>query len=557
MKRIKSKLNNRKTRGLLFNSSFCYLFLFSLILLAFSCQNKSKKSQQIQAEDINYEKVRTTAQEESLLSIRPGLPGGQAFWNTHARQFTYAPSFQFEKVEKATKYKFVAIDADSITHDFISDTPWASLAPIWEKLSVGFVSLSAEGLDESNKTLGLSGSRVFYKASVFKGPYHQKKMTYKESARKALDHLFAQEHIQAWAIDGEPDTLAYQLYCYPSKVISAISEGMLVYREAAPENAEKALEIAINAANYLMKISEPANALLAHFPPTYQGSARTAKPYQGQFMTIYPAKTALIYLDLFDVTQDARFKDEAIRIAETFVKLQLPSGTWKLKLWKDGTPVNENDCIPLDMVKLFDRLKAQYGINDYNEVRDRAYQWIWENPVKTFNWSGQFEDILPVKPYQNLSKDEASAFAIYILEQAGEHPEYIDIAKELLRFCEDQFIIWEKPMPQKQYNVSEWITPCVLEQYNCYEPINASASNMIEAFLVAYQVTQEEIYLAKAVELANTMTVAQLPENGRYPTYWQLNDRQEEGSGWIDWLNCTTFSVKTMLKMAAFVESTH
>lgn len=129
------------------------------------------------------------------------------------------------------------------------------------------------------------------------------------------------------------------------------------------------------------------------------------------------------------------------------------------------------------------------------------------------------------------------------------------IADELLRFCEDQFIVWEKPMPQKQYNVEEWITPCVLEQYSCYEPINASVANMIEAYLAGYIATKDEVYKAKAIELANAVTFAQHRDTGRYPTYWQLNERQDKSVGWIDWLNCTSYCAKVMLRMADFTKN--
>ena len=42
---------------------------------------------------------------------------------------------------------------------------------------------------------------------------------------------------------------------------------------------------------------------------------------------------------------------------------------------------------------------------------DSAIQWIWEIPMITFNWTGQFEDVAANKPYQNLSKYEASGLA--------------------------------------------------------------------------------------------------------------------------------------------------
>lgn len=503
---------------------------------------------------VDYEAVASELALEILKPIRPGIPGETPFWNEYARRFIYVPSFNLPVVANASKYLFTATSFDETKYSFIGENPWSDISPIWSEIPVGFVNLEVIGLDDNEEVLGISGEKQFYKAAPFNGPYHDRKLDYKVSMENALAYFYELDYIQSWAVSPVPDTLKYGLYSYPSKTISAVVDGMIIYNQIYPKDYTIAMEIANNAAKYLINISEPKGAPLEFFPPTYMGEFRTAKSYKDQFMMIYPAKTALTYLDLYDVTENIFYKDAAIRIAETYEKLQLPSGTWKLKLWVDGTPVTDNDCIPIDMIKLFERLESQYELEIFTSAKDKAFNWLMNNPMKTFNWSGQFEDISPVEPYVNLSKDEASAIAIYFFDRINEDSRYEEFANELLRFCEDQFVIWEKPMPQSQYNVGEWITPCVLEQYHCYEPINASASNMIEAFLKGYQATGRETYLAKAIELSNAMTISQLA-NGRYPTYWQLNERQDESVGWIDWLNCTSYSIKTMLVMSEFMSS--
>ncbi|HAZ03047.1 MAG: hypothetical protein A2W90_17395 [Bacteroidetes bacterium GWF2_42_66] len=526
-----------------------YIILISFLFWADSCKSTRIKTGDL---DINYTEIEEQSLREALRPVRPGVPGKTPFWNNYAKQFIYAPSFNFNQSSNSKKYKFVVAASDSLKYEFFADHSWADLSPVWENMPQGFARVEVFGLGTGDSIVELCGSREFYKASPFQGPYHAPVMKYDESAKQALSYLFNRDYIRSWEHRALPDS-TYELYCYPAKIIGAITESMLLFSKLSPEHEKAALSIAKNAAKYLISISEPKGAPLEFLPPTYAGEARTAKNFKDQFMMIYPAKIALTYLDLFDITQENEFKDAAVRIAETYLKLQLPSGTWKLKLRKDGSPVTDNDCIPLDIIQLFDRLVDQYRLQTCQASRDRAFSWIMDNPVITFDWSGQFEDIAPLEPYKNLSKDEASALAVYLFGRSDENDGYTELAEELLRFCEDQFVIWENPMPQKQYNVSEWITPCVLEQYSCYEPINASASNMMESFLKAYEVTGKAIYLAKAVELANAMTVAQIPENGRYPTYWQLNERRIEGSGWIDWLNCTSYSAKIMFKMAEFI----
>lgn len=527
-------------------SVWILLFLTSFLV---SCQQTNNKTN-----EINYDEVNRVTNLESLIPVRPGVPGETPFWNQAAKQFIYAPAFNVALMDGANKYKYIATAADNTQYEFISEIPYDNLGEIWDEIPVGFVSLDIVGLDNENNQLEEINSFNFYKATYFSGPYHEKVSDYRTSAERALEYEFNQKHIQHWLTNGTPDSLSYNLYCYPSKIIGAVVESMLEYSKISSSNKDAALQISETAANYLINLSEPEGAPLEYFPPTYMGEKRTAKAYRNQFMIIYPALTASIYLDLYDVTNNAEYKDAAFRIADTYKKLQEPNGTWKIKLWVDGSSVTDNDCIPIPIINFLDRIETQYKVTDYVDMRSRAYEWMVNNPLKTFDWSGQFEDIAPQEPYENLSKDEASALAVYLFNRIDEDKYFAQIADDLLRFCEDQFIIWEKPMPQKQYNVEEWVTPCVLEQYSCYEPINASVANMMEAYLIGYKATGKEVYRAKAIELANAVTYAQHADSGRYPTYWQLNERQDLSSGWIDWLNCTSFCAKVMMKIADSIE---
>lgn len=514
----------------------------SIAILFFSVLPSScKNNNPVRYEDIN----RITRQESS----KPVRPRENLFWNRYSRQFIYAPYFEVDSIPKAQKYVFAARGADNKKYSFESGNPRESLSAIWQDLPVGFVQLTISGIDGMNNEVD-KHELGFYKAAFFNGPYHQKVSDYGKSAKKALEYEFKQPHIQNWALNGTPDTTSYNLYCYPSKIIGAVVESMVEYAKISRPHREKALKIAVNAAKYLISVSEPKGSPLEFFPPTYAGEQRTAKAFRNQLMTIYPAKTASVYLDLYEATGDNSFKEAALKIARTYQKIQESSGTWKLKLWTDGSPVTDNDCIPIGIINFLDRLQSKYGVTEYADTRERAYDWIINNPLKTYNWSGQFEDIAPLEPYKNLSKDEASAFAVYLFQNMNQKEEYRSVADDLLRYCEDQFVIWESPMPQKQYNVNEWMTPCVLEQYSCYEPINASVANMMEAYMEGYKATKNEVYKAKMIELANAVTVAQHADTGRYPTYWQLNERQKEESGYIDWLNCTSYCVKIMLQIS-------
>ena len=267
-------------------------------------------------------------------------------------------------------------------------------------------------------------------------------------------------------------------------------------------------------------------------------------------MLHYPADAALAYLDLFDRTREQKYFQAARRIAETYRKTQLPSGVWPLVAnVKTGQALGPNLLVPTLPIMLLDRLAAQYGITEYAPVVERAFRWIMENPVRRFNWDAQFEDVTPVEPYVNLAREQACDVAIRLLQRGGP----VALAEELLRFAEDQFVVWELPQPAWKElvhlgcnpggEISSWLTPVVLEQYRCYGPVARSTGIMIAAWQAAYQATGKPLYLAKARSLASTLTVAQQQWGGEYPTWVRTTPGE-------NWLNNTVHTARLMLDFA-------
>lgn len=182
---------------------------------------------------------------ESLIPIRPGIPDESPFWNKYAIRFINVPSFDFKSVEGADSYRFTATsESDSMDYVFTAEQPWSLLLPIWKELPVGMVNLTVEGIDGNDKVLGISGTRQFYRAAVFDGIYHSPVRDYKESAFMGLQWLFRQDHYQRWLTESSPDT-GYYLYCYPSKIIGAVVNSMLMYAGLNPADSLTAMKIAI------------------------------------------------------------------------------------------------------------------------------------------------------------------------------------------------------------------------------------------------------------------------------------------------------------------------
>lgn len=140
--------------------------------------------------------------------------------------------------------------------------------------------------------------------------------------------------------------------------------------------------------------------------------------------------------------------------------------------------------------------------------------------------------------------------AIYLLRNSKENPENIKLAEELIRFSEDQFVIWEKPRQDLTIGKEglgamskNWISPSVQEQYVYWMPVGRAAGIMLNTYLEAYKFTKKDMYLAKAKSIANSFTVVQKEHDGDYPTYFTKYKMNY-------WLNSAVYPAKVMMELA-------
>ena len=513
----------------------------SLLLAAVAAQGET-----------NWMRLNIAAREQAKTPIRAGVPGVRPFWNAHAKAFIHPPAFDFKEIEGAEAYRFAltAIDgrAGAPDHFWTASKPWLPIpADVWDALPPGYYKLKVESLGKatllslpatgrSGKSAASpksSGARTFYRAAVFQGPYPKGACGYREAARKVYAAIYNLPQVQGWKTSDDPPA-GYDLYCYPAKILSSMIRALVRY------NTADARVIARKMADWLIAHSQPADAPLAHFPPTYWGDRRSvAVKNAGQNMLLYPAHAALAYLDLADVLRRAghgadsrKYQAAALDIARTYARLQGADGTWPLKVCeKDGSPVRANRIVPgRYILGLFDRAAglapARSIAPDLVAVRDRAFAYVLDGPMKTWNWDGQFEDMDPMPPYKNLQKGCAAdtALRFFALGRVAEGCELVD-------WCEDQFVVWSDPIHNMDWK--HWKTPTALEQYDYYTPIDASMGDMIGAFAAAYKSTGNGLYLEKAKALADNITRHQRAD-GTIPTYFD----SRKGS---DWVNCMVY----------------
>ena len=514
----------------------------------------------------DWAQLNVAAREQAKMPVRAGVPGVQPFWNGHSKAFIHPPAFDFKEVDGAKEYRFVLtadtgraacpqaaerrVGDNAPYHSWVAAKPWLPVpADIWDSLAPGYYTLKVDGI----------GERKFYRAAVFHGPYPKGVCGYREAARKVYAAVFNMPQVQGWKTSDDPPK-GYDLYCYPAKILSSMIRALCRYAaggsrfvatsdgtKPVPPDADAALAIARKMADWLIAHSQPEGAPLAHFPPTYWGDRRNiAVKYAGQNMLGYPAHAANAYFDLYEecerrVKDNApyqKYRDAAIAIMRTYLKIQGADGTWPLKvLEKDGSPVRANRLVPYRYVLgALDRAFAATGDAAFATAHDRAFAYVLDGPAKTWNWDGQFEDMDPMPPYRNLQKGVAvdAAIRLFALGRNAEACEMVD-------WCEDQFVVWSDPIHNMDWK--NWKMPTALEQYDYYTPIDASMGDMVGAFAAAYKATGNGLYLEKSKALADNITRHQRTD-GTIPTYFD----SRKGS---DWVNCMVYVADRLEFLAA------
>ena len=487
---------------------------------------------------------------DALLPVRRTFEDGRVFWNGFAKQFIYAPDFEFKKLEGAVKYRFTVTGSDKTELVFEADSPYAALTPVWGAVPEGDTTVKAVGLDADGKELGVSGERRFYRMQPFDNAYAPKAKPYLEAAKGVYHYLLTMNAIQHMKT-GQTDP-EYTHYCYPSKMHASIIEGLLEYAELEPSVKDEALQIATQCADYLMRTAVPAGEPLEYLPLTYlvptteDGKRLVAASKVGTIMMIYPAVVGKAMIRLYNETKEQKYLDYAVKIGEQYLRLQREDGTWALILKiADGSVVAANSCEPVDILPFLGNLGDVTKRNAFLKAAERGMLIVYER-MRTLHWEGQFEDInAQVAPYSNLSKHPATdsfLFLSNILKKKGAtpKPEFVLHAREVQRFAEDQFVVWRR-------QGAEWrMAPAALEQYNCYAIVDASVAKMVRYYLLMYDLEKNPLDLAKARAMGDSLTRAQLA-NGRIPT-WYYEDKIIPGGDWINCMFASAYALKLLSK---------
>lgn len=509
----------------------------ALVCAMTSCVNNSNPNQSLAQ----------AAAEEYLQPVHPGS-AERPFWNGFAKKFIYAPSFDFATVEGAVEYRYTVTDENGNSWSFTADTPQQALSPIWNDIPQGTdVTLVVDGINANAEVVGKAGERSFWRDYGFNPPYNGAVRGYREAAIMGLFYVHTMPQVLNFEKSTEPD-MSYGHFTYPCKIIGALIRNEVLLARLVPTYHDQAIAIAKNAAQFLMDQSRPVGDPLALFPPTYYKNLIASKRAENQnkTMAMEAAAAANAYLDLYDITGEKLYYEQAIGIANTYVKLQNEDGSWYIKYdFITGEPVNQSKAMLHPLLRFFLRLEQDYGQTQFAEVRLAGQKWMEQHIVERFDMTGQFEDVTVqgLKPYENLTNCTAAPYASYLLTKGETTEAELATAFELVRFSEDQFLYWDCPINER--GVKRDSCPCVFEQYKYAMPVDSSACNVANAMLDLYEATGDELMLAKAKALIDNITVVQDVASGKIPTTWRFR----MGYRPTFWINCSLHSVTTLLRM--------
>ena len=510
--------------------------------------------------DVTNEELAKLVAADVAKPVRPVGVGGQTeYWNVNATWFMYPPAFAFPEKRGADGYRVRIVDANGRVRCFEQTNSVVSLEKHWMELPAGRTEVWCDAYSKWSHWTVDRHFRNFWKMAPYApGSYPKAPRSYAEAATKCCEYLLEMPWLKTYAETGKPDP-TYKLNCYPTKMDAAMVELMVDYARVAPARKAKALALARTMADHLISISQPKDAPLANFPPTYLGKNYTSKQYNGMNMLDYPAQAGAAYLKLSAATGEAKYLETAKGIAETYLKLQGEDGTWYLKMYeKDGRPVAENRLHPGSVIAMMDELFKVTGDVRYRRSADRALGFYERGPLRDWNWEGQFEDVEPSGKYENLTKHPACELAQTLLARGTKDAKCLARARELLRFAEDQFVVWQRPKGDDAGSVlalmwDGWdVEPAVVEQYFYREAVDGSAAKLINTYLALYRASGNPLDLAKARTLGDSIVRIQRP-NGRIPTIWSLKFVEDLQS---DWVNCMAASVQALVNLAAAVPET-
>jgi hypothetical protein len=509
-------------------------------------------------------------------------------WNSHSRQFIDPPAFQLLPLAKTATYRAI-VEQDGHSWTVESPHPWLDLSPIWDKVPLKRFKLTFRWLGAEGKTSAEENSwRV--KAPDWQG-FNEPPEDWAAAADRTVAYLirvgekgtapYREPGIPVWmwsAASPTPEPTREMLgpayddkgvvdefrnrhqwarlghsFGYPGCIIPAVIWSMTAHAQMHRPQSETAMQLARLAADWTLKNRLPADGVLPLFPYSTIANGKFGEALEKDNINLTRASwMGLSMVTMYEATKEQKYLDYARHIAEVTPKFQATDGSFPYRVKFRTGEVKESYCTGGVQFSLLIEALERYGVEQKLQLAsERAIQWMLAYPTASNNWQGGYEDVGEARPYFNLTQWEPQILIAYLCRNKDRNPEYLPQAKKLLRFVEDQFVLFG---PQSESYPAPVKGPLVFEQYVCWWPMEVHSGYYLLANIELHKATGDQIYLNKAKATANAICAQQYPDGSisNWASRWLENGKPTGENSGHNWYNCNAIAAYALYRLDAY-----
>lgn len=485
-------------------------------------------------------------------------------WNRHSTRCVDAPLWTWEAIPAAHSYRVQVARPDDVAYRYATIEPDFDMQPLWASLPCGPVDILITAHDEQGQAVAGAYAKRFYKVPGFAGD-RQEPLDWDQAAIRNIHHLLApprdtvapyEEGLprSCWSsfedsITGARTHLAYPALHHPSFILA-----FLLFAARFPDDpmAEEARRQAKVYGDWLLAHRLPADYACSLFPYSTIQEGRYAGGIEGTSITLFrAARAGEAMLALYAAFENPAYLDYAQHLAARFLALQAADGAWPYRVDpQSGAVVEAYTSNAITPARFLGQLDGIAPDPRYGPARQRAAQWVMDHPVKTRLWQGMYEDVREYEPYANLQHWDTNETIRYLLHYDAEHRDAVSTARDLNRYIEDQFIVWQR---EESPVTVQCPTPTALEQYVCYYPMEVHTGTWLLSLLTLHNATDDDTYMAKGIAAANSIVRGQYAD-GALST-WGNDRRFGRPLNTRDWPGCNACAATALMRWSDYYQA--
>jgi hypothetical protein len=469
------------------------------------------------------------------------------------------PSFDLTPLDDAATYEILIaprLEPETVW-SLRAPEPRIDMAPVWSKLPFGDAQFQPRAWDGDGQLIGFGAIRTLARSPDWED-HQPQPLDYRAAGRGVIDYLVnhvadAPDHpgdpAYVWHAAVDAAGSGYLPYQFPALVYTHLIN-LFLTGAALGMDTEVGVDLRERArrlGDFLIEHPAVTSGPLAGIPystMTPEGVGGRFEPDRGVLIRLGWIGGAILRLG--EATGDSRYTNYAKRLGHILLDFQREDGSWPFRVrYADGEILEPYTAGSIIAMLLLEQLAEREPDGPYNEAVERGIAWVLENPVKTGLWQPMYEDVEAHEPYMRLEQIAAAETAVFLIRR--KHPRAVEVARQLVRYVEDQFVIFgDEAITPVSYLP---FTPCAIEQYGYYWPMETHTAKYMRAALALYEATGEPVWGHKAVAAANTIVHCQRPD-GRLST--AVPDRRlgmAPHHSVKDWFNCMAYAANILLQI--------